>query len=58
MGSAVAEVLAENYPTKMKMIGINDTFAESAEYPDLLDKYELSINNMVRQTEEMIIKNT
>ncbi|HZK12692.1 MAG TPA: transketolase family protein [Atribacterota bacterium] len=56
LGGAVAELLAENYPVKMKRIGVNDTFAESAKYPDLLDKYGLSINNIVRQTEEMIIK--
>lgn len=55
LGGAVAEVLVENYPIKMKRIGLNDTFAESAKYPDLLDKYGLSINNIVIQTEEIII---
>ena len=57
LGGAVAEVLAENYPVKMKRIGVNDTFAESAKYPDLLDKYNLSINNIVNQTEEIIKNN-
>ena len=54
LGGAVAEVLAENYPVKVKRIGINDTFAEAAKYPDLLDKYGLSINNIIKETEEII----
>jgi len=48
LGGAVAEVLVENYPVKMKRIVVNDTFAESAKYPDLLDKYNLSINNIIK----------
>ncbi len=54
LGSAVAEILIENFPVKMKRIGINDTFAESAKYSDLLNKYNLSINNIVEQVEKMI----
>src|ERR687889_267337 len=30
LGSAVAEVTAENYPVPMRRVGINDTFGESA----------------------------
>jgi len=54
LGGAVAEVLAENYPVKMKRVGIDDTFAESAKYSDLLNKYNLSIDNIVEQVEKMI----
>lgn len=54
LGSAVAEVLAENIPTKLKRIGINDTFAESADYLDLLDKYNLSITNIIKETEKLM----
>lgn len=54
LGSAVAEILIENFPVKMKRIGINDTFAESAKYSELLDKYNLSIDNIVKQVEKMI----
>jgi len=54
LGGAVAEVLAENYPVKMKRIGLNDTFAESAKYPDLLDKYGLSIENIVNEAKVML----
>ncbi|MBT4838356.1 MAG: hypothetical protein HON94_13530 [Methylococcales bacterium] len=38
MGSAVAEFLAENHPTKMKRVGVNDQFGKSGE-PDELAKF-------------------
>jgi transketolase len=46
-GSAVAEVLVENYPVPMKMIGIKDTFGESGEPDELMDKYELKAKDIV-----------
>jgi len=42
MGSAVAEVLAENHPTLMKRVGVMDTFGESGETSELLKKYGLT----------------
>jgi transketolase len=42
MGSAVAEVLAENRPTPMKRVGVKDTFGESGEPAELLRKYGLT----------------
>ena len=54
LGGAVAEVLAENYPVKVKRIGINDTFAEAAKYPELLNKYGFLVDNIVRKTIEML----
>ena len=38
LGSAVAELLVENLPLPMQRIGVQDTFAESGPYVDLLDK--------------------
>ena len=40
-GSAVAEVLAENYPVPVKMIGMQDRFGESGEPEELMVKYGL-----------------
>lgn len=42
LGSAVCEVLAENYPCKVKMLGINDTFGRSGKPNELLDYYGLN----------------
>lgn len=41
LGSAVAEVLAEEQPTKMLRIGVEDRFGESGPAIKLLEKYEL-----------------
>lgn len=42
LGSAVAEVVVQNHPVKMKIIGINDSFGESGKPEELLEKYGLS----------------
>ncbi len=39
LGSAVAEVLAENIPTKLKRIGLRDVFGESGSPEELYKKY-------------------
>jgi transketolase len=43
LGGAVAECLSETHPVPMERIGIADTFAESGPYPELLDKYGMSV---------------
>lgn len=49
MGSAVAEMLSQNYPVPIKIIGIPDVFGESARnYNELLDKYGLTAENIIR----------
>lgn len=43
LGSAVSEVLSENLPTPVQMVGIRDRFGESSrDYWSLLSKYGLS----------------
>lgn len=44
LGGAVAETLADGYPTHMERVGVADTFAESGPYSDVLDKYGLSVD--------------
>jgi transketolase len=48
LGSAVAELLSKEHPTKMDMVAINDTFGESGTPQALIDKYGLSFNDVVR----------
>lgn len=43
LGGAVAECLSETHPVPMERVGIADTFAESGPYPELLDKYGMSV---------------
>ncbi len=48
LGSAVAEVLAQNYPVPMKIIGMPDKFGESGTAKQLLDKYGLTYKNVIK----------
>jgi transketolase len=54
LGSAVAEVLAENYPVPIKMIGINDSFGESGNASELMDKYGLRSKNIIEFAKELL----
>lgn len=42
LGGAVAEVLGEHRPTRMKRVGIQDTYGESGANDPLLEKYGLT----------------
>lgn len=42
LGSAVAEVLVQNHPCALEMVGVRDTFGESGEPEELAEKYGLT----------------
>jgi transketolase len=42
MGSNVARVVAENHPVPMRFVGLEDTYVESGDPDDLLEKYHLT----------------
>lgn len=56
MGSAIAEMLIEEYPIPLKMVGIKDKFGESAELKDLLIKYGLTSDEVVKASLEIVNK--
>ncbi|RLJ03110.1 MAG: transketolase family protein [Candidatus Aenigmatarchaeota archaeon] len=47
MGAAVALVLAENAHVPMKRVGIPDSFGESGSSNELMEKYGLTVDNIV-----------
>lgn len=49
LGSAVAEVLSEQCPTKLKRIGISDVFGQSGTPEALLEYYGLTVNKIVEE---------
>ncbi|MFC1656899.1 transketolase family protein [Patescibacteria group bacterium] len=53
LGGAVAELLSQNYPVPMKIIGIHDTFGESGESEELFEKYKLSSKDIFEKAFEM-----
>lgn len=54
LGSAVAEVLAEHAPCRMKRIGTMDTFGESGTPDELMKKYGLTKENIAAAVRALI----
>jgi transketolase len=52
LGSAIAELCSQEFPVKMKMIGINDLYASNGPYEELIGKYGLQPD----QIKETVIK--
>ena len=46
MGSAVAEVLVGSYQVPVEFVGMRDTFGESGEPNELLEKYGMSVKSI------------
>ena len=56
LGSAVAEVLADNYPVFMKRIGIEDEFGEVGTQDFLLERFGLTADHIVEEAKKLIKK--
>ena len=56
LGSAVAEVLVEEAPTMMRMIGVRDKFGESGSPSDIMDKMGLTSENIASKVEDLLAK--
>lgn len=54
LGSAVAEVLCEEAPTKMLRIGVNDTFGESGPALELIHKYGLDAEGIYNKVKAFV----
>jgi transketolase len=54
LGSAVAECLAEGRPTPQERVGVKDLFGESGEPGELMKKYGLTTDDVVRSAENVI----
>lgn len=54
LGSAVAEVLVENCPVKMKRVGIKDKFGKSGKPYALLEEYGLTANNIIDNAKKLL----
>jgi transketolase len=56
LGSAIAEICSQEYPVKMKMIGIGDYYASNGPYEELLGKYGLQ-PEQIRESVINFLKN-
>ena len=54
LGGAVAEVLSQNFPVPLKIIGIEDKFGESGEPNELLNKFGLTVEAIKKAVTHVI----
>ena len=54
LGSAVEEILSENFPIKMKRIGVNDRFGQSGKPEELYVHYGLTKENIAKAVKELV----
>lgn len=54
LGGTVAEVLGERLPTRMRRIGLRDTFAESGDYRLLLHKFGMDCGAVIAAVEALM----
>lgn len=54
MGSAVAELLAKNFPVPMRFIGVNDEFGQSGTPAELIEHYGMGEKDIVKAIKELL----
>ncbi len=54
LGSAVCDVLSEQYPTPVLKIGVNDVFGESGPAPELIEKYGLDAKTIESRVRDFV----
>ncbi len=56
LGSAVAEVLAKNYPVPQEFIGVQDRFGESGNPAELIEAFGMGINSIKAAVQKVITR--
>ena len=57
-GICGSEIVSKESNAVIDFIGLNDCYAESGAYEELLDKYGMSVGEMVRKAELLFKKKT
>ena len=52
LGSIIADVLTEKYPCKLTKMGIEDRFGESGKATELMHKFEIDSDAIIREIEK------
>ena len=56
MGSAVAEVLAQNYPVPIEFIGVQDKFGQSGTPDELIEHYGMGKNSIKEAVRKVLTR--
>ena len=54
LGSAVAEVLSREAPTKMAFIGMHDAFGQSGSPAELIEHYSMGVEDIIKATRALL----
>lgn len=54
LGSAVAEVLAQNHPAPMELIGVHDKFGQSGTPEELIEHYRMGVSHIEEAIERVL----
>ena len=54
LGAIVSQVVCSEYPTKVKMVGIQDTFGESGTPNELMNKYGLTAEKIIEEVRSIL----
>lgn len=56
MGSAVAEVLAKNYPVPMEFVGVQNRFGESGAPNELIEHFSMGVSHIKEAVKKVLIR--
>lgn len=56
VGSAVAECLVQNFSVPMEMVGIADTFGESGQPRELMEKYGITAKEIYQKSKQVLTR--
>jgi len=54
LGSAISEVLSVEAPAKMKMVGVNNCFGESGKPDELMKKFNLTTEDIIKAVKDIL----
>ena len=54
MGSAVAEVLAKNFPVPIEMIGMQDKWGQSGQPDELIEYYGMGVDSIIKAVKKVL----
>lgn len=54
MGSAVAEILAQNYPVPIEFVGVKNKFGQSGTPDELIEHYEMGVKDIKKAVEKIL----
>ena len=56
LGDSVAQLLSRELPTALEMVGVNDTFGESGTPRQLMEKYGLTSEDIIKAVKKVILR--